>query len=116
MIWNKNFISSILAAVIFELSITMHASRVSAMKQTDRLAIGTECKCCSKMFASMYAYEEHRGCARRRSPFVRGTACYAMMPDEMRITVTAAPRANMSTAVLERRPAKRTRGRERPGA
>ena len=46
---------SILAAVICELSIAMHASRASAMKQTDRRAIGTECKGCSKMFASMYA-------------------------------------------------------------
>jgi Flp pilus assembly protein TadG len=57
MIWNKSFILSILAAVICELSIAMHASRAlaSAMKQTDRQAIGTECKGCSKMFASMYA-------------------------------------------------------------
>ena len=55
MIRNKSFILSILAAVICELSITMHASRASAMKQTDRRAIGTECKGCSKMSASMYA-------------------------------------------------------------
>ena len=41
--------------------------------------------------------------------YLRGTACYAL-PNETRVVVTAAPRPNMSTAVLERRPAKRTRG------
>ena len=42
--------------------------------------------------------------------FLRGTACYAQ-PDQNRLIVTAVARPNMSTAVLERRPATRTRGR-----
>ncbi len=38
-----------------------------------------------------------------------GTACYAF-PDENRVDVTAAQRAKMSTEVVERQPAKHTRG------
>ncbi len=50
------------------------------------------------------AYDQHR-----RSRVLRGTACCAL-PDENRRIVTAAPRPNMSTGALERRPAQRTRG------
>ena len=66
----------ILAAVICKLSITMHASRASAMKRTDKLANGTECKGCGKTLGSMFSYDQHQ-----RNPFLRGIACYAM-PDE----------------------------------
>jgi hypothetical protein len=76
----------------------MQSSHASAMKRTDRLAIGTECLGCGKMFGSMYSYDQHL-----RSAYLRGTACYAL-PDESRLIVTAAPRPspNMSTAGLER--------------
>jgi hypothetical protein len=87
------------------LSSAMPSSRSSAIKRTDRRAIGTECQGCGKMFGSKFSYDQHR-----RSYFLRGTACYAL-PDENRLIVTAAARPNMSTAVLERRPATRTRGR-----
>ncbi len=86
------------------IGIVMHSSRASTLRITEGLAIGTECQGCGKMFASLFAYDQHR-----RSRVLRGTACYAL-PDEKRINVTAAPRPNMSTAALERRPAKRTRG------
>ena len=102
---SKFFIFCILAAVVCELSIAMQSSRESAMKRTDRRAIGTECLGCGKMFGSMYSSDQHRCSAN-----LRGTACYAF-PDENRLIVTAAPRPNMSTAALERRPAKSTRGR-----
>ena len=102
---SKLFVFCILPAVVCELSIEMQSSRASAMKRTDRRAIGTECLGCQRMFGSIYSYDQHR-----RSPFLRGTACYALA-DENRLIVTAAPRPNMSTAALERRQAKRTRGR-----
>ncbi len=91
------------ARVICELRIVMHSSRASALRRTEGQAIGRECQGCGKLFASLFAYDQHR----HRS-YLRGTACYAL-PDEKRINVTAAPRPNMSTAALERRPAKRTR-------
>jgi hypothetical protein len=75
--------------------------RNSALRRTEGRAIGTEAKVVEKC---MLAYDQHR-----RSSYLRGTACYAL-PDEKRINVTAAPRPNMSTAALERRPAKLTRG------
>ena len=98
--------------MVCELSIAMQSSRASAMKRTDRRAIGTECLGCQRMFGSIYSYDLHMDSydQHRRSPFVRGTACYAFA-DENRLIVTAAPRPNMSTAALERRQAKRTRGR-----
>ena len=71
------------------------------MKQTARRAIGTECQSCGKMFGTMFSYE----C----SAYLRGTACYAL-PNETRVDVTAVQRPSMSSAVLERRPAKRTQG------
>ena len=83
----------------------MPSSRFSGIKRTDRRAIGTECQGCGKIFGSMFSYDQHR-----RSYFLRGTACYAQ-PDQSRLMVTAAARPNMSIAVLERRPATRTRGR-----
>ena len=83
----------------------MPSSRFSGIKRTDRRAIGTECQGGGKIFGSMFSYDQHR-----RSYFLRGTACYAQ-PDQNRLIVTAAARPNMSTAVLERRPATRTRGR-----
>jgi hypothetical protein len=99
----------ILVAVLCEFSCTSarQSYRASAMKRTDRWDTVTECQGCAKQFVSMYAFDHHRS-----SPFLRGTACYAM-PDEKRITVTAAPRSNISTAALERRLTKRTRGRGR---
>ena len=74
------------------------------MKRTDRRALGTECQGCEKLFSSKFAYDQHR-----RSPFLHGTACYAL-PDENRVNVTAVPRPNMSTAALDRRSAQRARG------
>ncbi len=76
------------------------------MKRTDGRAIGTERQGCGKLsvFGTLFAYDQHR-----RSKLLRGTACCAL-PDENRMKVTAAPRPNMSTAALERRPAQRTRG------
>ena len=74
------------------------------MKRTDRRAIGTECQGCGKLFSSQFAYDQHR-----RSPFLHATPCYAL-PDENRVNVTAVARPNMSTAALDRRPAKRVRG------
>ena len=82
----------------------MLSSRTSAMKRTDWWAIGTEYQGCGRLFDTLFAYDQHR-----RSKMLRGTACCAL-PDENRINVTAAPRSNMSTAALQRRPAERTRG------
>ena len=87
------------------MSIAMQSSRASAMKRTDRRAIGTECQGCRKMFGSIYSYDQHR-----RSAYLRGTVCYAL-PNENRLIVTAEPRPYVSTEALERRQAKRTRGR-----
>jgi hypothetical protein len=56
------------------------------------------------MFGTLFAYDQHW-----RSKLLRGTACCALQ-DENRMIITAAPRPNMSTAALERRPAQRTRG------
>ena len=73
---------------------------------TDRLAIGTQCIDCEKLFPSVKAYNQHR-----RSFYLRGTGCFAL-PEQTRVNVTAGARPNMSTAAVERRPAKRTRGTE----
>jgi len=106
MAWNlivfKLFFA--LHSVFCDLSIAMKSSRASATKRMDRRVIGTECHGCHHMFATKYAYDQHR-----RSRHLRGTACYAF-PDEKRVNVTAVSRANMSTALVERRAAKRTRG------
>ena len=80
------------------------SSVICLMKLTAKRAIGTECQGCERLFSTMFKYHQHR-----RSPFLYGTSCHAL-PNENRVTVTAAPRANMSTAALERRPAQRTRG------
>ena len=68
------------------------------MKRTD------ECDVCGKMFHTVKAYSQHR-----RSFYLRGTACFAL-PDQTRANVIAGARPNMSTAAVERRPVKRTRG------
>jgi hypothetical protein len=108
MCWRNFCIFLVLARVVCELNIAMCSSRTSAMKRTDRRAIGTECQGCGKLFGTLFAYDQHR-----RSKQLRGTACCAL-PDENRMIVTAAPRPNMSTAALERRPAQRTRGGGQP--
>jgi hypothetical protein len=108
MCWRNFCIFLVLARVVCELNIAMCSSRTSAMKRTDRRAIGTECQGCGKLFGTLFAYDQHR-----RSKLLRGTACCAL-PDENRMIVTAAPRPNMSTAALERRPAQRTRGGGQP--
>ncbi len=102
--WSYFCILFILAGVVCELNSVKHLSRTSAMKKTDRRAIGTECQGCGRMFGKLFAYDQHR-----RSRVLRGSACCALL-DEKRFNVTAAQRPNMSTAALERRPAKRTRG------
>ena len=108
MLSSSNFcILFILAGVVCELNSAMHTSRTSA-KKTDGQAIGTECQGCGRLFGTLFAYDQHR-----RSKLLRGTACCAL-PDENRMNVTAAPRPNMSTAALERRPAQRTRGGGQP--
>jgi hypothetical protein len=56
------------------------------------------------MFGTLFALDQHR-----RSRVLRGTA-YCALQDENRFDVSAAPRPNMSTAALERRPAKCTGG------
>ena len=104
MCWSNFCIFFVLARVVCELNIAMRSSRTSAMKRTDGRAIGTECQGCGKLFGTLFAYDQHR-----RSKLLRGTACCAL-PDENRLNVSAAPRPNMSTAALERRPAQRTRG------
>ena len=57
-----------------------------------------------RLFSTSFAYDQHR-----HSPALHNTACRSLH-DENRINVTAVPRANMSTAAVERRPAKRMRG------
>ena len=110
MCWIKYvvcFISEFSAARICGLSLDkriVHSSRSVVMKRTDRRAIGTECQGCGKLFSTQFAYDQHR-----RSPFLHATPCYAL-PNENRVDVTAVPRPNMSTAALDRRPAKRVRG------
>jgi hypothetical protein len=104
MCWSNFCIFFVLARVVCELNIAMRSSRTSAMKRTDGRAISTECQGCGKLFGTLFAYDQHR-----RSKVLRGTACCAL-PDENRFNVSAAPRPNMSTAALERRPAQRTRG------
>ena len=104
--WRGISLFCFLRCILFfcDLSIAMKSSRASATKRMDRRVIGTECHGCHHMFATKYAYDQHR-----RSRHLRGTACYAF-PDEKRVNVTAVSRANMSTALVERRAAKRTRG------
>ena len=89
----------------------------SAMKRTDRMrnlwkrkdiasfeiANGWG-KVCGKMFRTVNAYNQHR-----LSSYLRGTAGFAL-PDETKANVTAAAHPNISTAAVERQPAKRTRG------
>ena len=104
MCWRNFCIFLVLARVVCELNIAMCSSRTSVMKRTDGRAIGTECQGRGKLFGTLFAYDQHL-----RSKLLRGTACCAL-PDENRMIVTAAPRPNMSTAALERRPAQRTRG------
>ena len=100
----------ILTAVCLKLFLPMRASGsgrteyVGPKWRLDRRGIGTECKGCRRLFSSTFAFDQHR-----RSPAVRNTACFSLH-DENRINVTAVSRANMSTAAVERRPAKRTRG------
>ena len=104
MLSSSNFcILFVLAGVVCELNSAMHTSRTSA-KKTDGRTLGTECQGCGRLFGTLFAYDQHR-----RSKMLRGTACCAF-PDENRMNVTSVPRQNMSTAALERRPAKRTRG------
>ena len=76
------------------------SSSKSAMKRTD------ECDVCGKMFHTVNAYNQHR-----RSFCLRGTGCFAL-PEQTRVNVIAAARPNMSTAAVQRLPAKRTRGTE----
>jgi hypothetical protein len=76
------------------------SSSKSAMQQTD------ECYVCGKMFHTVKAYNQHQ-----LSFYLRGTGCFAL-PEQTRVNVVAAARPNMSTAAVERRPAKRTRGTE----
>ena len=106
MCWSNFCIFFVLALVVCELNIVMRSSRTSAMKKTDRQAIGTACQVCGRLFGTLFAYDQHR-----RSRVLRGTACPSRaLPDENRFNVTAAQRPNMSTAALERRPAKHTGG------
>jgi hypothetical protein len=96
----------ILAGVVCVMNSVKHSSCTSAMKETDRRAIGTERRGCGRMFGTLFAYDQHR-----RSRVLRRMACRAL-PNENRFNVTAAQRPNMSTAALESRPAKRTQGGE----
>ena len=76
------------------------------MTRTDRRAIGTECDVCGKMFQvqTVKAYNQHQS-----SFYLHGTACFAL-PDQTRVNVILGARPNMSTAAVERRTVKRTRG------
>ena len=82
------------------------SSSKSAIMGTDRRAIGTQCDNCGILFLTVNAYNQHR-----RSFYLRGTACFAL-PEQTRVNVIAAARPNMSTAAVQRLPAKRTRGTE----
>ncbi len=104
MCWSNLCIFFVLARVVCKLNIAMRSSRTSAMMRTVGRAIGTECQGCGRLFGTLFAYDQHR-----RSRVLRGTACCALQVQN-RFNVTAAQRPNMSTAALERRPAKRTRG------
>ncbi len=90
----------LLKFAIWVFTIYAMSSSKSAMKRTD------ECDVCGKMFNTVKAYNQHR-----RSFYLRGTGCYAL-PEQTRMNFIAAARPNMSTAAVERRPAKRTRGTE----
>ena len=110
--WHMRWILTlILTAVCLKLFLPMRASGsgrteyVGPKWRLDRRGIGTECKGCRRLFSSTFAFDQHR-----RSPAVRNTACFSLH-DENRINVTAVSRANMSTAAVERRPAKRTLSR-----
>ncbi len=80
MCWSKFCIFFVLARVVCELNICL-------------------AHLFGRLFGTLFAYDQHR-----RSRVLRGTACCAL-PDENRMNVTAAPRPDMSTAALERRPA-----------
>jgi hypothetical protein len=90
----------LLKFAIWVFTIYAMSSSKSAMKRTD------ECDVCGKMFHTVKAYNQHL-----RSFYLRGTGCFAL-PEQTRVNVVAAARPNMSTAAVERRPAKRTRGTE----
>ena len=102
MAGSKSIIFLIMAAQICDLSIHNYAmsSSKSAMKRTD------ECDVCGKMSHTVKAYNQHQ-----RSFYLRWTGCFALS-EQTRVNVVAAARPNMSTAAVERRPAKRTRGTE----
>ena len=98
---NQSYFSLwLLKFAIWVFTIYSMSSSKSAMKRTD------ECDVCGKMFQMVKAYNQHRG-----SFYLRRTACFAL-PDQTRVNVIAGARPNMSTAAVERRLAKRTRGTE----
>ncbi len=76
----------------------------SVPKRVEKRCAGIECNGCNRVFATLFGYDQHR-----RSVELRGTACWAL-PDTNRTNLYAVSRPNMSTASLERRPVRRTRG------
>ncbi len=78
------------------------------MKRSDRRAIDAECEDCGKLFLHNCLHMISTG---TDSTYAR-TAFYALF-DENRVTVSAVARPNMSTAAVEQRPAKQTRGKAR---
>ena len=72
----------------------MSTSRASRLpKRVDRRSAGIECNGCERVFATQFAYDQHR-----RSGYLRGTACYAV-PDTNRTNLYIHRRPDMSTAV-----------------
>ncbi len=73
-------------------------------KRVEKRCAGIECNGCNRVFATLFGYDQNR-----RSVELRGTACWAL-PDTTRTNLYAVSRPNMSTASLECRPVRRTRG------
>ena len=87
---------------------TLPKANVGPKLRWEKLNLGTECKGCGKLFPTAFAYDQHRCSPALR--IVRNLAC-GYRTEVNRINVTAVPRANMSTASVERRPApRRSRG------
>ncbi len=101
--WSDGFL--ILTEFLFALNIVTTALGAYTMKSTDGQAVGLECEGCHRIFPTLYQYDQHR-----RSPFLRGTNCYAI-PASNKTELTAAPRPNKTIAAVEPRMGHRMRGK-----
>ncbi len=89
---NTSFLLGIVLTCTYTLTLTMHAHAFDA--PASRRIIGYQCKNprCGKVFANIFAYEQHRNHASRA-----GTLCASIMMCE---ELTGVRRADRSTAVL----------------